>query len=255
MVIPSFSLKGKVAIVTGGKRGIGKAICLSFAEAGADVATCSRAIEDGQLQEVAKEIQRLGRRSLAIQANVTRKTDVDKMVQRVMSEFGKIDILVNNAGIMVRKPLLELGEDEWDLTLDTNLKGYFLCSQAVGRVMVAQKQGNIINIASEQGFRALGGRGAYPVSKAGVLMLTNVLARELADHNIRVNGIAPGFVKTDMNRTLRSDPKELKRLEAAIPLGRLAEPDDMVGAAIFLASDASSYMTGHTVVVGGGRIL
>ena len=255
MVIPSFSLKGKVAIVTGGKRGIGKAICLSFAEAGADVATCSRAIEDGQLQGVADEIQRLGRRSLAIQADVTQKTEVDNMVQRVMSEFGKIDILVNNAGIMVRKPLLELGEDEWDLTLDTNLKGYFLCSQAVGRVMVAQKQGNIINIASEQGFRALGGRGAYPVSKAGVLMLTSVLARELADHNIRVNGIAPGFVKTDMNRTLRSDPKELKRLEAAIPLGRLAEPDDMVGAAIFLASDASSYMTGHTVVVGGGRIL
>jgi len=255
LVIPSFSLKGKVAVITGGKRGIGKAICLGFAEAGADVATCSRTIEDSQLRGVAEEIQRLGRRSLAIQADVTRKTDVDSMVQRVMREFGKIDILVNNAGIMIRKSLLELGEDEWDLTLDTNLKGYFICSQAVGKIMVTQKRGNIINIASEQGFRALGGRGAYPVSKAGVLMLTNVLARELAGYNVRVNGIAPGFVKTDMNRTLRSDPTELKRLETAIPMGRLAEPDDMVGAAIFLASDASSYMTGHTVVVGGGRVL
>lgn len=254
-MVPSFSLKGKVAIITGGKRGIGKAIALGFAEAGADVASCSRTIEDGQLQALAEEIQRLGRRSLAIQADVTQKTDVDNMVQQVVSEFGKIDILVNNAGIMIRKPLLELSEEEWDATLDINLKGYFLCSQAVGKIMVAQKQGNIINIASEQGIRAFGGRGAYPMSKAGVFMLTRVLARELASYNIRVNGIAPGIVKTEMSRTLWSDPEELKRVETMIPLGRLAEPDYMVGAAIFLASDASSYMTGHTVMVDGGRTL
>ncbi len=254
-MIPSFSLKGKVVIVTGGKRGIGRAIALGLAEAGADVASCSRTIEDGQLQSLAEEIQRLGRRSLAIQADVTRKTDVDKMVQEVVKEFGKIDILVNNAGIMIRKPLLELSEEEWDATLDTNLKGYFLCSQAVGRIMVAQKQGNIINIASEQAIRAFGGRGAYPMSKAAVLMLTKVLARELAGYNIRINGIAPGTVRTEMSRPLWSDPAALKRLETIIPLGRLAEPDNMVGAAIFLASDASSYMTGHTIMVDGGHIL
>ena len=254
-MIPSFSLEGKTAIVTGGKRGIGKAIALAFAEAGADVAVCSRVIEDGQLQTVAEEIKRIGRRSLVVQADVTRKTDVDNLVQRLMNEFGRIDILVNNAAVMVRKPLLELSEDDWDTVIDTNLKGYHLCCQAVGKIMINQKRGNIINMASAHGVRAFEGRGAYPMAKAGVFMLTGVLAKELARYGIRVNGIAPGVVRTEMSHAVWSDSDSLKRMESTIPLGRLAEPSDIVGAALLLASDASSYITGHTIMVDGGRSL
>jgi NAD(P)-dependent dehydrogenase (short-subunit alcohol dehydrogenase family) len=254
LVVPSFSLKGKVAIITGGKRGIGKAIALGFAEAGADVASCSRTIEDGQLQALAEEIQRLGRRSLAIQADVTQKTDVDNMVQQVVSEFGKIDILVNNAGIMIRKPLLELSEEEWDATLDINLKGYFLCSQAVARVMKEHGGGRIINVASVAGFEAILNSGIYCISKAGVIMATKVMARELAQYNIRVNAIAPGETRTRLSLA-SVDPEWGKEVADKTPLGRIAEPDEMVGAMIYLASDASSFVTGETIVVDGGLSL
>jgi gluconate 5-dehydrogenase len=253
MSIPSFSLEGKAAIITGGKQGIGRAIALAFAEAGADVAVCGRVIEDGKLQAVADEIQSLGRRSLAVQADISRKADVDNLVQRVMDEFGGIDILVNNAGKFILKPLLDTPEDEWDEIIDINLKGYYLCSQAAGRIMVERKSGTIINIGSRIGIRALKNRAAYSIAKAGVLMLTRVLALELGELNIRVNAIAPGVVKTEITRKLWSDPETLKKFESMIPLGgRWAEPDDIVGAALFLASDASSYITGDTVLVDGG---
>jgi len=253
MGVAGFSLAGKVAIITGGKRGIGRAIALAFAEAGADIVVCSRVVEDGQLGAVAEEIQRLGRHSLAVQTDITRKNDVDSLVQRVMDEFGGIDILVNNAAMNIMAPLLELREDGWDRIINTDLKGYYLCCQAVGKRMVDRKRGNIINMASIAAMKARQKMGAYCIAKAGVVMLTRVLALELASYNIRVNAIAPSTVKTKFSQHLWSEPETLKRIEAEIPLGRLAEPGDIIGAALFLASDASSYITGHTIIVDGGR--
>ena len=253
MGVAGFSLAGKVAIITGGKRGIGRAIALAFAEAGADIVVCSRVVEDGQLGAVAAEIQRLGRHSLAVQTDITRKTDVDNLVQRVMDEFGGIDILVNNAAMNIMAPLLELREDGWDRIINTDLKGYYLCCQAVGKRMVDRKRGNIINMASTAAMKARQKMGAYCIAKAGVVMLTRVLALELASYNIRVNAIAPSTVKTKFSQPLWSEPETLKRIEAEIPLGRLAEPGDIIGTALFLASDASSYITGHTIIVDGGR--
>lgn len=252
MSIPSFSLEGKVAIVTGGRRGIGRAIALGFAEAGADVAVCDCVVEDGELGAVAEEIQRLGRRSLAVQTDVSRKSEVDNLVERVTEQFGAIDILVNNAGIVTAGPLVDISEDEWDRTIDVNLKGCHLCSQAAGKRMIERKRGNIINIASQFGMRAAIERGPYCASKAGVILLTRVLAIELVGYNIRVNAIAPGAVKTPASWRWWSDPETLKQYEATIPMGRMAEPSEIVGAALFLASDASSYVTGHTLLVDGG---
>lgn len=252
MGVPSFPLPGKVAIVTGGRRGIGEAIALALAEAGADIAICDRVVEDGELEAVAGEVQQLGRRSLAVRADITQKADVDSMVQRVVDEFGVIDILVNSAAMNIRAPLLELGEDGWDRVINTDLKGYYLCSQAVGKRMVEQKRGSIINIASTAAIKAAAEMGAYCIAKAGVVMLTRVLALELAQYNIRVNAIAPYMVKTKFSQPLWGDPETLKQIESEIPLGRLAEPGDIVGSALFLASDASSYITGHTIIVDGG---
>jgi len=253
-----FSLANKVAIVTGGKRGIGKAIALAFAEAGADVAICGRVIEDGELEATAGEIQKLGQRSLAIQADVTRKAEVDNLVQKVMHEFGTIDILVNNAGIMIRAPLLDMPEDDWEKVINVHLKGCYLCCQAVGRIMTKQGRGNIINIASGAAFKANINRGAYCAAKAGMLMLTRVLALEVGSYNVRVNAIAPGFIKTELNRAIWDDPETLEQFltRRATPLGRtIGKPSDIVGAALLLASDASSYMTGQTIVVDGGTLL
>jgi len=261
MSIPSFSLEGKVAIVTGAKYGIGKAIALAFAEAGADVVVCTRVFKDAvhDLGAVAEEIKRLGRRSLAMQIDIRKKTDVDNLVQKVMNEFGRIDILVNNASVMIRKEsALDHSEDEWDRVIGTDLKGYYLCCQAVGQKMIERKEGNIINMASTQGIRPPTapptapikptGVAPYTIAKAGVIMLTKILAKELASYNIRVNCIAPGPVKTDMT------PESLTQ-EWKMPLGRWAEPSDFAGPALFLASDASSYVTGHTIIVDGGHIL
>jgi NAD(P)-dependent dehydrogenase (short-subunit alcohol dehydrogenase family) len=248
----SFPLPGKVAVVTGGRRGIGKAIALALAEAGADIALCDRVVDDGELEAVAEEVKRLGRRSLAVKADITNRADVDSLVQKVVDEFGAIDILVNNAATNIRAPLLELQEDGWDRVIDTDLKGYYLCSQVVGKQMVSQKRGNIINIASTAALKADAGMGAYCIAKAGVVMLTRVLALELAQYNIRVNAVAPYIVKTKFSQPLWSEPEALKQIESEIPLGRLAEPRDIVGSVLFLASDASSYITGQTIIVDGG---
>jgi len=254
MSIPGFSLEGKVAIVTGGKRGIGRAIALAFAEAGADVVVCSRRVEDGGLLAVADQIQRLGRRSLAIQADISKKTDIENLVQKVIDEFSVIDILVNNAAMNIRAPLLELQEDGWDKIMNTDLKGYYLCAQAAGKIMVEQRKGNIINMASRVALKARKNIGAYCIAKAGVVMLTRVLALELGSYNIRVNAIAPSVVKTKFSEILWDNPEKLQKIEAEVPLGYLAEPSDVVGSALFLASDASSYITGHTIVVDGGLL-
>ena len=250
---PSFSLEGKVAIVTGARRGIGKEIALTFAEAGADVAICDVVVEGGELEAVAKEIQGFSQRSLAVQADITQKTAVDSLVQRVVDEFGGIDILVNNAAIIILASLIEHSEEDWDRVIDTNLKGYYLCSQAVGKRMVDYKKGNIINIAGIGAITAALGRGSYCIAKAGVTMLSRVLALELASYNIRVNAIVPGWVKTKFTEPW-SDPKTFKQIEAEIPLGRWAMLGEIASVALFLASDASSYITGHTIVADGGLL-
>jgi gluconate 5-dehydrogenase len=252
VAVPSFSLSGKVAIVTGGRRGIGKAIALALAEAGADIALCDRVVDDGELMAVAEAVGRFGRRSMALQVDITKKTDVDNFIQKVTAEFGAIDILVNNAAMNIRGGLFELAEESWDKIIDTDLKGYYLCAQAVGKIMVSQKRGSIINIASTAAMWAVVEMSAYCIAKAGVVMLTRVLALELAPHNIRVNAIAPSMVKTRFSEPLWRDPETLKEIEAGIPLGRLAETSDIIGSALFLASDASNYITGHTIVVDGG---
>jgi NAD(P)-dependent dehydrogenase (short-subunit alcohol dehydrogenase family) len=252
MTIPNLSLKGKVAIVTGGSRGIGRAIALGFAEAGADVAVASRTTAD--LERVAEQIEAKGRRALAVPTNIAVKAEVDNMVARTLEKFGTIDILVNNAAINIMRPLVDLREDGWDKVMNVDLKGYFLCSQAAAKVMMEKKSGNIINMASTGAAKAAPGLGAYSIAKAGVVMLTKLLAVELASYNIRVNAIGPYLVKTMFSQPMWADPDTCKAVEASIPLGRLAEPDDISSVALFLASDASSYITGQTIFVDGGTM-
>jgi NAD(P)-dependent dehydrogenase (short-subunit alcohol dehydrogenase family) len=246
-------LKGKVAIVTGSRRGIGRSIALALASAGADLVICDLIMSDGKLNEVAEEIRQLGRNSLPLKVDVARRADVEEMVQRTINQFGRIDILVNCAGIWIAgQTLLECDEDSWDKVINVNLKGTFLCCHAVAQVMVNQKSGNIINLSSQVGMNPSPGLGAYSISKAGIIMLTKQLALELANYNIRVNALAPGIVKTDFNRDLWKDPKAAQQIADSIPLGRLAEPDEIASSALFLTSDDSSYITGAIISINGG---
>jgi len=254
MGLLKFSLDGKVALVTGARRGIGRAMALALAEAGADVAICDNVAEGGEMEAVVKEIQQFGRRSLAVQADVTRKSEVDSMVGKVEGELGPIDILVNNAGIGGGSTMLETSEELWHKVIDVNLTGCFLCSQAVGKRMAEREGGNIISIASAAGIRGFSGRNTYNVSKAGVIMLTKILARDWGKYGIRVNAIAPSIVKTEMAKSYAEDPKAEAAEAARIPAGRLGVVADFAGPVVFLASDASSYVTGHTLVVDGGQL-
>ena len=266
MSTPIWSLEGKVAIVTGagGTRGIGRAIALLFAEAGSDVAICDINVTGGDfdLMGVAQEIRALGQRSLAMQVDVTKKAEVDNFVTRVVEELGEIDILVNNAGISTHGgSILVINEIDWHTVIDTDLSSCYLCCQAVGKRMIERKTGNIINISSVMGVRqgpsVPGGSGPYGIAKAGIVMLTKGLARELGGFNIRVNAIAPGAIVTDMYPRRTSQPwsDERKRdMGAMCPLGRVGGPDDIASTALFLASEASSYVTGHTIVVDGGLL-
>ena len=258
MSVPNFSLDGKVALITGGSSGIGKAIALTFAAAGADVAVCARRLP--ALEKVAEEIRALGRRALAIQANIRLKEDVDNMVEMTAKELGAIDILVNNACETKNphKTLVDLPEEEWDIVMDTDLKGYYLCSQTVGRLMMKKKEGNIINTSSISAVIPETPLGAYSIAKAGVAMMTKMLAVELAPYNIRVNAVGPGFVRTGMTDYLWTEPGGLEKLKPWIdrtPLKRLAESSDVAAAALFLASDASRSITGHTIFVDGGWLI
>ena len=254
MSMPDFSLEGKVSVVTGARRGIGKTIALTFAEAGADVAVCDVVIDDGQLESAAGEIRQLGRRSLAVRVDVSKKADVDNFINRVEDELGPVNILVNNAGLARGPVLIEQTEEQYQEVMDINLKGSYLCAQAVGKRMIERKSGNIINIASGAGIRGFASRNAYNISKAGLIMLTKVLARDLAKHGIRVNALAPTNLKTEFTRGLWENPQALAAEEARIPLGRLGELSDMSGPALFLASNASGYITGHTLVLDGGQL-
>ena len=247
-----FVLDGKTAVITGGSVGLGAQMATALAEAGANVVIAARKVE--RCVEMCAQLEKTGVKALAVACDVSKSEDCQNLVDVTVKEFGALDILVNNAGIIIRDPSLQLAEDSWDKVINVNLKGCYLCSRAVGRIMVERKKGNIINIASEAGFRALPFRVAYSVSKAGVIMLTRVLARELGSYNIRVNAIAPWIVKTRINEALLSDLEFTRPALANTPLGRFGETDDVTGIALFLASDAASWITGQTIVADGGYI-
>jgi len=248
-----FSLEGKVALITGGGRGIGKAAALGLARAGADVAVASRKLPD--LEKVAEEIKGLGRKSLAIAAHVGRLEEISNLVHQVRAEFGRIDILVNNAGTNpVMDPALEIGERAWDAIMNLNLKGLFFLSQAVARVMKEQDGGAIINVSSVEGITP-GILPVYSISKAGVIMATKVMAQEWAQFNIRVNAVAPGLTRTGFSEALWSSPAILEVAMSRTPMRRIAEPEEMVGGIVFLASDAASYVTGQVLAIDGGSTI
>ena len=249
------SLSGKVALVTGGSRGIGRATALEFAKAGADVVVTSRKIAD--LEGVAEEIGRLGRKSLAVAAHIGRLEEIDNLVNKVSGEFGRIDILVNNAGTSpAMSPVLDWDERLWDSVMNLNLKGLIFLSQAVARIMKDRGGGKIINVASGAGFRHEANVGVYAISKAGVIMATRVMAQEWAQYNINVNAIAPGHIHTRLGDSIFTVVPEYEQdLLKRVPIGRIGEPEEIVGAMIFLASDASSYVTGATLTVDGGWLL
>jgi len=249
----AFSLSGNVALVTGGSRGIGKAIAVGLAKSGADVAVTSRKLPD--LEQVATEIKGLGRRSMAVAAHVGRMEEINNLVPKVRDEFGRIDILVNNAATNpTMDQAMNVEERAWDSVMNLNLKGLFFLSQAVARLMKEQGEGRIINVASVAGITP-DILPVYSISKAGVIMATKVMAQQWAQYKIRVNAIAPGLTKTQFSEALWSNPAVLQGAMVRTPLQRVAEPDEMVGAVIFLASDASSYVTGHVLVVDGGTAI
>lgn len=250
MKFPTFDLTGKVALVTGGSRGIGRGIALGLANAGADVAICSRVEET--VKNTATEIENLGRKSLPIKADVAKVADINAMVAKVMDEFGHIDILVNVAGLNIRMPAVQYTEEQWDVILDANLKGTFFCCQAVGKVMIEQNKGKIINIGSLTSSIGLPAIAPYSASKGGVLQLTKSLAIEWAAHNINVNCIGPGFYRTDLTQNLFNRPEWSEKLLTMIPMNKPGMPEDLIGTAVFLASDASDYMTGQIIYVDGG---
>jgi len=250
MKYPSFELEDKIAIVTGGNKGIGKGISLCLANTGAHVAVTGRTPEE--LEQVSSEIEKMGRKSLPIVMDVTQKQSVNSMVQQTLKKFGRIDILVNNAGISEVLPAEEHTEEIWDSIIDTNLKGVFLCAQSVGKVMIGQKSGNIINISSQAGVVGLLNHAAYCASKGGVNLLTKVLALEWAKYNIRVNAVAPTVIRTPMIDKVFADPEVRAELTKKIPLGTFGEVEDVAGAVIFLASEASRMITGHLLLVDGG---
>jgi len=245
-------LKGKVSLVTGASRGIGKSIALALAREGSAVAlNCSVSVEAGE--EVATEIRGLGQSAMVIRADVASKTEVDAMVKRVVDEFGKIDILVNNAGMSVVEASEELEERRWRRGIDVMLTGVFFCSQAVGKEMIKQRSGKIINIASVNGMVAFPERVCYSCAKAGVIQLTKVLGCEWARYNINVNAVAPGYVKTHLVEDLvEKGALDVEELATRTPLGRLAEPEEIADVVIFLASEESKYMEGQTIVIDGG---
>ncbi len=232
---------------------MGRNHALVLAKAGAKVVVSDINQED--CEKVVGEIKKQGGEALAVKCDISKKEEADNLVKKTVSQFGKVDILVNNAGICQFKPFLELTEEEWDRTLDIHLKGYFLCSQAAAKERAKQKSGVIINIASV----AMGQQGIgfpnivhYCASKGGIAAMTEALALELAPYNIRINAIAPGMIDTPMIDTVKSDPKTLEGLMARVPMKRVGKPEEVSNLVLFLASDASSYMTGSTVVIDGG---
>jgi len=253
MDVSHLSLEGKVALVTGGSRGIGKAIALAFADAGADVVVSSR--KPPALEEVAAEIKKMGRRALPVAAHNRKPEELRQLIDTVKAEFGHLDILVNNAATNpVMAPLVDLEEDTFDVIMNTNVKGYFLLAQLAAKMMIEQGDGgNILNISSVNGFTPDKGLGVYSISKAAINMLTRALALELGEYNIRVNALAPGVVKTRFSQARWQD-EDLSAMDMArTPLQRFAEPEEVARMALAMVSETSSYITGQILLVDGGR--
>ncbi len=249
-----FNLRGKVAIVTGASQGIGAAIAVAFAHAGASVVVSSRKLES--VTAVAREIERAGGAAIAVQAHMGHPDQVQSLVAQTIEKWGRVDIAVNNAGTNPHfAPILTADEGQIEKTLDINLKGYFRLAQVVVPHMREQGGGKIINIASVAGLRPPHKMGVYGVSKAGDIMLTQVLARELGQYNIQVNAIAPGIIKTKFSRALWEDADLMARYEANVPLRRVGKAEDVAGAALYLASSAADWVTGTVLVVDGGATL
>jgi NAD(P)-dependent dehydrogenase (short-subunit alcohol dehydrogenase family) len=277
MSLSDFSLSGKKALVVGARRNMGKAFALGLAEAGADVAITDANIESGQLEKVGEEISAMGRKSIALQTDISKKNEVEELVDSVIDSFGSIDILMNVAVMYHHKSLPDLNEETWDNLTDVNLKGYWLTMQAVAPIMIKQKSGSIINLTSRGGLKAHADKamGNYAIMKAGIAMMTRQYCRYLGPHNVRVNAIAPSLVEWEQHpaedrlneqksskikkQTSRKEyPSDLEKFEAwstgpqNIPLGRVATFNEMANAAVFLASDASSYISGTILCVDGG---
>lgn len=245
-----FDLTGQVALVTGASRGFGRSIAGALAGAGSDLVLTSRTLKD--VEAVAAELASTGRKILPLQADVTQVEEVEEAVRLAVAILGRIDVLINNAGINIRKPALELTETDWDQTLDTNVKGCFRVAKAVGRHMVARQKGCIVNIASMLASVTLPERAAYASSKGGLVQMTRTLAVEWAPYNVRVNAICPGPFLTDLNKVILNDPEKVKFFMDRMPMKRFGKPEELHGAAIFLASEASSFITGTTIYIDGG---
>ncbi|RJQ65617.1 MAG: 3-oxoacyl-ACP reductase FabG [Desulfobacteraceae bacterium] len=245
-------LEGKAAIVTGGAQGIGKAVCEAFAKEGADVMVAD--VLGRKAGEVAEEISAQGRKTSSLCLDVSDKSQVEKMVGSAIAAFGKIDILVNAAGVFVRGPIEDVSEKDWDRVIAVNLKGTFLCSQAAGRKMISRKSGSIVNIASIAGHAPQIHLGAYSPSKAGILLLTKIMAVEWARYGVRVNAVSPGPTATPMFMSIYDSEEKLNRRKRAIPLNRFAGPDEIANAAVFLSSKEAGFVTGHSLVVDGGSL-
>jgi 3-oxoacyl-[acyl-carrier protein] reductase len=246
------SLNNKVALITGGSRGIGKAIALELAKNGVNIAI-SYANNQEKANEVLDEIESYGVKAIAIKANVSVESEVQQMIKQVEEQLNTIDILVNNAGITRDNLLIRMKEEDWDEVMNTNLKGTFLCTKAVSRAMMKKRYGKIINITSVVGIMGNAGQGNYAASKAGVIGFTKSMAKELASRGIRVNAIAPGFIQTDMTNILNDEVKET--IQKSIPLNILGKPQDIANLVVFLASENSDYITGQIINVDGGMIM
>jgi NAD(P)-dependent dehydrogenase (short-subunit alcohol dehydrogenase family) len=247
-----FGLEKRVAVITGGAGGIGRAMSLMFAEAGADVVIWDVKIDSKEVAEVADKVKKMGRRYLAMKVNIAKTEEVEQNASRVKQEFGKVDILINNAVTpLIRKTLFDVLDTDWDGEFEVGLKGYHRCCRAFGRMMAEQKSGSIINMASGAGMMAAPMRGIYGITKAAVIMLTKGLAVELKASNVRVNAIAPGLVRTARSQVTWNEPELLKKATETT-LSPLAEPEQVSSVAVFLASDASNHMTGQTILVDAG---
>lgn len=244
-------LKDKVALITGGARGIGRAIAMAFAREGADIVVAD--VNQEEAEKTARDIEALARKSLAIPMDVTNYLKVEEAINKILDKFGKVDILVNNAGITKDGLLLRMNEAEWDAVINVNLKGTFNCTKAVSKAMIKQRSGKIINIASIIGIIGNAGQANYSASKAGIIALTKTAAKELASRNINVNAVAPGFIQTNMTAGLPEDIKQ--KMKEAIPLNKFGSPDDVAAACLFLASEDANYITGQTIIVDGGMVM
>ncbi len=250
-VFDKFGIEGRVALITGGSKGLGYEMALSLAEAGADIALCSRNVSEAHAAAEAIAVL-TGRKTFGIECDVTDKASVENMRLDCERVFGKVDILLNNAGVNVRKPTTELTEADWDSVMDISVKGSFFCSQAFMPGMMDRKWGRIVMLGSIMSFVAIAGRAAYASSKSALLGMTKALALEGAAHGVNVNCLCPGPFETPMNRVLMDDPVAYQAFLSKIPMGRWGQPEELGGTIVFLCSEASSFMTGSSLIVDGG---